>query len=90
MTRFEYDDSDVVVVVGSGAGGGTVANELCQRGFKVVVLEAGPHLTGACLRSRPQGCAQWWRRRLAGPCVHTIAAPRCSWSWCVSAASCCS
>ena len=23
MTRFEYDDSDVVVVVGSGAGGGT-------------------------------------------------------------------
>ena len=46
MTRFDYDDSDVVVVVGSGAGGGTVANELCQRGFKTVVLEAGPHLTG--------------------------------------------
>ncbi|GEL24264.1 2-keto-gluconate dehydrogenase [Pseudonocardia sulfidoxydans NBRC 16205] len=46
MTRFEYDDSDVVVVVGSGAGGGTLANELCQRGFKTVVLEAGPHLTG--------------------------------------------
>lgn len=47
MTRFEYDDDDVVVVVGSGAGGGTVANELCQRGFKTVVLESGPHLTGA-------------------------------------------
>ncbi|GAY08065.1 GMC family oxidoreductase [Pseudonocardia sp. N23] len=46
MTRFDYDDSDVVVVVGSGAGGGTVANELCRRGIKVVVLEAGPHLTG--------------------------------------------
>ena len=46
MTRFDYDDSDVVVVVGSGAGGGTVANELCQRGIKTVVLEAGPHLTG--------------------------------------------
>jgi choline dehydrogenase-like flavoprotein len=46
MTRFDYDDSDVVVVVGSGAGGGTLANELCRRGFKTVVLEAGPHLTG--------------------------------------------
>ena len=46
MTRFDYDDSDVVVIVGSGAGGGTVANELCQRGIKTVVLEAGPHLTG--------------------------------------------
>ena len=46
MTRFDYDDSDVVVVVGSGAGGGTVANELCQRGIRTVVLEAGPHLTG--------------------------------------------
>ena len=46
MTRFAYDDSDVVVVVGSGAGGGTVAGELCQRGLKTVVLEAGPHLTG--------------------------------------------
>ena len=46
MTRFDYDDPDVVVIVGSGAGGGTVANELCQRGIKTVVLEAGPHLTG--------------------------------------------
>jgi len=46
MTRFDYDDADVVVVVGSGAGGGTVANELCRRGIKTVVLEAGPHLTG--------------------------------------------
>lgn len=43
--RFGADDDDVVVVVGSGAGGGTLANELCQHGLKVVVLEAGPHLT---------------------------------------------
>ncbi len=61
MTRFDYDDSDVVVVVGSGAGGGTVANELCQRGIRTVVLEAGPHLTGRRLppgrvaRVRPDG-----------------------------------
>ncbi|MFC4943708.1 GMC family oxidoreductase [Pseudonocardia sp. GCM10023141] len=47
MNRFAYDDDDVVVIVGSGAGGGTLANELCQQGIKVVVLEAGPHLTGA-------------------------------------------
>ena len=46
MTRFEYDDEDVVVVVGSGAGGGTLANELCQQGIKTVLLEAGPSLTG--------------------------------------------
>ena len=44
--QFAHDDSDVVVIVGSGAGGGTLANELCQAGVPVVVLEAGPHLTG--------------------------------------------
>jgi choline dehydrogenase-like flavoprotein len=46
-TRFGLDDSDVVVIIGSGAGGGTLANELCQQGIRTVVLEAGPHLTGA-------------------------------------------
>jgi choline dehydrogenase-like flavoprotein len=45
--RFGADDDDVVVIVGSGAGGGTLAHELCKRGIRVVVLEAGPHLTGA-------------------------------------------
>ena len=46
MTTFAHDDADVVVIIGSGAGGGTVANELAQAGVPVVVLEAGPHLTG--------------------------------------------
>ena len=46
MTRFDYDDEDVVVIVGSGAGGGTLAHELCRQGIRTVVLEAGPHLTG--------------------------------------------
>ncbi|MDX1556476.1 MAG: GMC family oxidoreductase N-terminal domain-containing protein, partial [Xanthomonadales bacterium] len=43
--RFELNDASVIVVVGSGAGGGTLANELCQKGHKVVCLEAGNHLT---------------------------------------------
>ena len=41
MAKFDFSDDSVVVVIGSGAGGGTLANELCQKGVKVVVLEAG-------------------------------------------------
>jgi choline dehydrogenase-like flavoprotein len=43
MPRYRFDDEDVVIIVGSGAGGGTLANELCQKGVKVVVLESGRH-----------------------------------------------
>jgi len=42
----KYDTSTTidcdVCIVGSGAGGGTVAGELATRGFRTVVLEAGP------------------------------------------------
>src|ERR1700720_593104 len=41
MVRHALDDDSVIVVIGSGAGGGTLSNELCQKGFKVVLLEAG-------------------------------------------------
>jgi choline dehydrogenase-like flavoprotein len=44
MAHYELNDSDTVVIIGSGAGGGTLANELCQKGLKVVLLEAGAHL----------------------------------------------
>ena len=32
INRFADDDSAVIIVIGSGAGGGTLANELCQKG----------------------------------------------------------
>ena len=41
MAKFELNDDGVVVIVGSGAGGGTLAHELTRRGIKVVLLEAG-------------------------------------------------
>ncbi|HEX9790901.1 MAG TPA: GMC family oxidoreductase [Kiloniellales bacterium] len=41
MATIDLTDSTPVVVIGSGAGGGTLANELCQKGIKVVLLEAG-------------------------------------------------
>ena len=41
MAKIDFSDDSAVVIIGSGAGGGTLANELCQKGIKVVVLEAG-------------------------------------------------
>ena len=41
MAQYNLSDDSVVVIIGSGAGGGTLANELCQKGISVVLLEAG-------------------------------------------------
>lgn len=45
MNKIDYDDDSAVLVIGSGAGGGTLANELCQKGIKVILLEAGKRHT---------------------------------------------
>jgi choline dehydrogenase-like flavoprotein len=44
MANYDLKDDSVVVVIGSGAGGGTLSHELCQKGIKVVLLEAGKRI----------------------------------------------
>ena len=41
QAQSDLNDDSLVVIVGSGAGGGTLGNELAQKGVKVVILEAG-------------------------------------------------
>ncbi|WP_136684355.1 GMC family oxidoreductase [Falsirhodobacter xinxiangensis] len=43
MKRIALDEP-AVVIIGSGAGGGTLAHELTRQGIECVVLEAGPYL----------------------------------------------
>ncbi|HJS94134.1 MAG TPA: NAD(P)-binding protein, partial [Solirubrobacteraceae bacterium] len=42
MARYDDSYSVDLVIVGAGAGGGTLAQRLARRGWKVVVLESGP------------------------------------------------
>src|SRR5215510_16132116 len=39
--KFDVNDEGVVVVIGSGAGGGTLGAELAMKGVKTLILEAG-------------------------------------------------
>ena len=41
MAKFDLKDDSVVVVIGSGAGGGTLGSQLAQHGVRTVILEAG-------------------------------------------------
>ncbi|MHB1537349.1 MAG: GMC family oxidoreductase [Solirubrobacteraceae bacterium] len=42
MHRYRDDDPVDMLIVGAGAGGSTLAQRLARRGWRVVVLEAGP------------------------------------------------
>ena len=53
MKTYDLSDDHVVVVIGSGAGGGTVSNELAQQGVDVVCLEAGSRLSLADIVNDP-------------------------------------
>jgi len=68
--RYELDDDSVVVVIGSGAGGGTVSNELAQKGVDVVCLEAGNRLSLADVVNDSavmDGKMGWHDKRLGAP-----------------------
>jgi choline dehydrogenase-like flavoprotein len=78
--RIELTDGDAIVVIGSGAGGATVANELAQRGAsKVVILEAGRHFTIADYENDEIAMfmkMSWLdKRRSAGSWEHTRDSP---------------
>jgi choline dehydrogenase-like flavoprotein len=42
--RFDLNDDSLVVIIGSGAGGGTLGNELAQKAIRTLILEAGPRI----------------------------------------------
>lgn len=71
MTKiYELSDQSVVVVIGSGAGGGTLSNELAQKGIDVVCLEAGNRLSLAdVVNDIPamDGKMGWHDKRLGNP-----------------------
>ena len=53
MAAFDLNDDGVAVIIGSGAGGGTLAHELTRRGIKVVLLEAGARQSVATFSQVP-------------------------------------
>ena len=42
--KFDLNDDSVVVVIGSGAGGGTLGSELAMKGVKTVILLSLIHI----------------------------------------------
>src|SRR5690242_3126721 len=42
MRRYADDDEVDLVIVGAGAGGGTLAQRLARHGWRIVILESGP------------------------------------------------
>ena len=38
MAKFSKNDDSLVVIIGSGAGGGTLGMELAMKGIKTIIL----------------------------------------------------
>ncbi len=53
--RYATSDEVDFVIVGAGSAGGAVARELSRAGFRVIVLEQGPHLHEADFRHDEYG-----------------------------------
>jgi len=53
MARIDLNDDGAVVIIGSGAAGGTLAHELTRRGIPVVLLEAGKRQSTATFSQVP-------------------------------------
>jgi choline dehydrogenase-like flavoprotein len=69
-TQYAMNDGSVVVVIGSGAGGGTLSNELAQKGIDVVCLEAGGRLRFEDIENDPglmHGRMGWNDERIGAP-----------------------
>ncbi|MDH4072920.1 MAG: NAD(P)-binding protein, partial [Gammaproteobacteria bacterium] len=67
---YELSDDAAVVVIGSGAGGGTLSNELAQKGIDVVCLEAGDRLAFTDIENDPglmNARMGWNDERLGAP-----------------------
>jgi len=84
-TKFALDDASVMVVIGSGAGGGTLANELAQKGIDVVCLEAGSRMTLADVENNPplMNARMGWNDKRIGPPVwlcKTVGGTTMRWS----------
>ena len=51
VAKFDLNDDSVVVIIGTGAGGGVLANELAQKGVGIVVISSElPEVIGLCDR----------------------------------------
>ena len=66
---FDLKNKDVVVIIGSGAGGGTLGNELAQKGIDVVILEAGARHEGISMALKLQVIICSTRPGRVGPSV---------------------
>jgi len=68
--KYALTDDSVVVVIGSGAGGGTLSNELARKGIDIVCLEAGGRLALSDIENDPglmNGRMGWNDERIGSP-----------------------